>query len=311
MRVVFAGTPAFSLSSLEALVAHPGARVIAVYTQPDRPAGRGKKMKPSPVKQRALELSIPVHQPVSLRDPAEIDALAALNPDLMVVTAYGLILPQPVLDIPRLGCINVHASLLPKWRGAAPIQRAIEAGDTVTGVTLMQMEAGLDTGPMLARREVPIENNDTASTLHDKLALCGGRLLSDSLDAIREQTLLPQRQNDDDACYAAKLEKAEADIDWSGSAEDIERKIRAFNPWPMAATRYGDQVLRLHQARLNEIDGSVGQPGEVLRIESNGIHVATGNGVLVITRLQKAGGKPMDVRAFINGSPLQIGARFA
>ncbi|MBX2868345.1 MAG: methionyl-tRNA formyltransferase [Acidiferrobacterales bacterium] len=309
MRVVFAGTPVFSLSSLEALIAHPAANVVAAYTQPDRPAGRGKKLTPSPVKTRALELGINVLQPDSFRDEGTVEAFRALQPDLMVVTAYGLILPQNVLDTPSLGCINVHASLLPRWRGAAPIQRAIEAGDRESGVTLMQMEAGLDTGPMLARQSVEITPEETGGTLHDKLAVLGGRLLSDALDSIAAKTLIAEQQNEDEASYADKLVKSEARIDWSEPAIVIERKVRAFNPWPMANTLLGDQVLRVLTAR------NVGQhhenpPGSIVQVNANSLVVATAEGGLEISRVQKAGSRPMAVKDYLNGAKLTVGDRF-
>ena len=308
MRVVFAGTPVFSLSSLEALIAHPAAEVVAVYTQPDRPAGRGKNLTQSPIKARAVELGITVMQPHSFKEDSAIETLRELNPDLMVVTAYGLILPQSVLDIPLLGCINVHASLLPRWRGAAPIQRAIEAGDAKTGVTLMQMEAGLDTGPMLAKVAIDIDSEDTGGSLHDKLSLIGGRLLSDALDAIAAGKLTPERQNEAEACYASKLAKSEAIIDWSEPASAIARKVRAFNPWPMTNTLSGDQVLRV----LTAIPCSIPNqhpPGFIVEVNTDNIVVATGEGGLEITRVQKAGSKPMDVKDYLNGARLAVGDR--
>jgi len=306
MRVVFAGTPEFSLSSLEALVAHPAVEMVAVYTQPDRPSGRGKKLTASPIKTRALELAIPVYQPETFRQEETLRQLQSLRADLMVVTAYGLILPQEVLQAPTLGCVNVHASLLPRWRGAAPIQRVIEAGDEQTGVTLMQMEAGLDTGPMLAKTVVDIDPTDTGGTLHDKLSMIGGRLLSDALDAIAGSALKPEIQDDSLACYAAKLVKSEARIDWKEPAELLARKVRAFNPWPMANTLYAGQVLRvLSAAGLAQSPSEA--PGTVVDISNEGINVATGEGMLQITQLQKAGSKPMATKDFLNGSKIKVG----
>jgi len=306
MRVVFAGTPEFSLSSLEALVAHPAVEMVAVYTQPDRPSGRGKKLTSSPIKTRALDLDIPVYQPENFRQEESIQQLKSLQADLMVVTAYGLILPLAVLQAPALGCVNVHASLLPRWRGAAPIQRAIEAGDKQTGVTLMQMEEGLDTGPMLAKTVIDIEPADTGGTLHDKLSVIGGRLLSDALDAIAGSALKPELQDDSLACYAAKLVKSEARIDWQQPADVLVRKIRAFNPWPMANTLYAGQVLRILSAKVLA-EPSADSPGTVTGISNEGIIVATAEGSLLITQLQKAGSKPMATKDFLNGSKITVG----
>ncbi len=309
MRVVFAGTPVFSLSSLEALAAHPAVELVAAYTQPDRPAGRGKKLTPSPIKERALELNLPVIQPSNFSDDSAVDQLRSLKPDLMVVTAYGLLLPRTVLDIPTLGCVNVHASLLPRWRGAAPIQRAIEAGDEITGVTLMQMETGLDTGPMLTKSAVPIESADTGGSLHDKLSVIGGRLLSDSLDAIREGRLEAVDQNDDDSCYAPKLHKKEAKVDWCLPAAILARKVRAFNPWPMANTLLNGQPLRILEATVNQLTEDGLSEGMVAKVSKNDITVQTGEGQLLITEVQKAGSRPMRVSAFLNGVDLQPGVQ--
>ncbi len=306
MRVVFAGTPEFSLSSLEALVAHPGVELVAVYTQPDRPSGRGKKLTSSPIKTRALELDIPVYQPENFRQQDSIEQLQSLQADLMVVTAYGLILPQEVLQAPALGCVNVHASLLPRWRGAAPIQRAIEAGDKQTGVTLMQMEAGLDTGPMLAKSVIDIDPAETGGSLHDKLSMIGGRLLSDALDAIADSALKPEIQDESQASYAAKLVKSEARVDWQEPAEVLARKVRAFNPWPMANTKYADQVIRILSATVLA-QSSSDTPGTVIEISSEGICIAAGEGCLLITKLQKAGSKPMAAKDFLNGSKIKVG----
>ncbi len=307
-RTVFAGTPEFALSSLEALVCHPDVDVVAVYTQPDRPAGRGRKLVASPVKQRALSLDIPVFQPDSLRSADAVATLAGLSPELMVVTAYGLILPPPVLSVPALGCVNVHGSILPRWRGAAPIQRAIEAGDSVTGVSLMRMEAGLDSGPVFAISEVPITEDDTAGSLHDKLAEAGGKLLQHNLTAIIDGSLQPETQNPDSVTYAAKLGRDEAEIDWDLDAETIARRVRAFNPWPVARTMFRGESLRVLFAVSASGDG--GQPGAVIAADSVGVVVSCGRDNLRITRLQKAGGRAMSAGDFINGAQLMPGERF-
>jgi len=308
LRIVFAGTPAFSLSSLEALVRHPGADVVGVYTQPDRPSGRGKKLTPSPVKRRAEEFGIAVYQPLSFRDREVIEQLGAIEPELIVVTAYGLLLPAAVLSMPRLGCVNVHASLLPRWRGAAPIQRAIEAGDPETGITLMQMDEGLDTGAMLARSGLSIAATDTAATLHDKLSWAGGALLSASLDAIGSGQLEAIAQDESEATYAAKLDKAEALIDWRDAAAVIDRKVRAFNPWPITETRVNGERLRIHAALPIEVVANPGYtPGEVLAVNHDGLDIACGTGALRLKMVQKDGGKAMSIAAYLNGVSLEPG----
>ena len=309
-RVVFAGTPEFSVPCLAALI-DADLAPVCVYTQPDRPAGRGRKLQQSPVKQAALAAGIPVRQPPSLkRDPAEQEALRALAPELMVVVAYGLILPQAVLDIPRLGCINVHASLLPRWRGAAPIQRAVLAGDTESGVCIMGMEAGLDTGPVYHRLEIPLDPRETGGSLHDKLAALGARALIEALPGILAGSASAEPQDDSQATYAHKLDKAEALIDWSTPAADIERKVRAFDPWPVAQTRLGDEVLRIWSAGAEgDPDTAGAAPGTVLATSRQGIRVATGEGTLTITRLQPPGKRPMEAADFLNARRLD-GARF-
>ncbi len=306
MKIIFAGTPEFAVPCLQACIDAPH-EVIACYTQPDRPAGRGRKLTPSPVKQRALEHQIPVYQPVSLKGEAEQAELAALEADLMVVVAYGLLLPQAVLDAPRLGCVNVHASLLPRWRGAAPIQRAIEAGDSETGVTLMQMELGLDTGPMLAKVHCPIHADDTGSRLHDRLSTLGAELLAEQLDGLAQGTLSAQVQDDDLATYARKLDKQEARIDWRQPAAAIARQVRAFNAWPVAQCSYGGKPLRIWQAEA--LPGSGGTPGAVVRCDRQGVEVATGEGHLRILELQPPGKRPMPVEAYLNAHDLS-GAQF-
>ncbi len=300
LRIVYAGTPDFAVPALQALIdSHHD--VVAVYTQPDRPAGRGRKLKPSPVKTVALAHDIPVEQPEKLRD-AQIQAtMAGYRPDLMVVAAYGIILPAAVLDIPRLGCLNIHASLLPRWRGAAPIQRAILAGDAVTGVTIMQMDAGLDTGDMLLKREVAIEPGMTAQRLHDRLAEVGGPALLETIDGLLAGTIAPEPQDDAAANYAGKLSKDEAAIDWSRPAEAIARQVCAFNPWPVAQTLRGGEPLRIWEARA--VAGQ-GEPGQVVAESGEGIDIACGDGLLRVTRLQLPGGKPLAARDFLNGRSL-------
>ena len=302
LKIIFAGTPEFAAASLAALLGS-GHEVIAVYTQPDRPAGRGRKLAASPVKALALEHHLPVLQPVSLRDEAVQQELAALNADIMVVVAYGLILPEPVLAAPRLGCINVHASLLPRWRGAAPIQRAILAGDAETGVTIMQMDKGLDTGDMLRIVRCPIELTDTAEILHDRLAGLGSAALLDTLEMIAQGNAQPEGQDDAQANYAEKLQKAEALIDWQQSAEQLSRTVRAFNPWPVAFTRCDEKNLRiwLAEALPNSTDAI---PGTVLAESRDGIDVATGDGILRVQQLQMPGGKALSAEQFLNAHSL-------
>lgn len=283
-----------------------GHQVCAVYTQPDRPAGRGRKVGVGPVKQLALEQGIPVQQPPTLRDTAVQDALRALDADLMVVVAYGLILPEAVLSIPRLGCINVHASLLPRWRGAAPIQRAILSGDEETGVTIMRMDAGLDTGPMLLRRPCPILDTDTAQTLHDRLAALGGTALVEAVVLLQNGGAVLTAQDERLACYARKLDKHEALLNWRQDAAQLARAVRAFNPSPMAHTTLENgQLLRIWAAQAVP-DSIVAQaPGSVLEQSKSGIAVATGLGVLQLTRLQLPGGRPLSAAEFLNAHTLQ------
>ena len=297
MRLVFAGTPEFAATHLEALLGSSH-QLVAVYTQPDRPSGRGRKLLPSPVKQLAQAHELPVYQPASLKDPDAQVQLAALASDLMVVVAYGLILPPAVLAIPKRGCVNSHASLLPRWRGAAPVARAIEAGDDHTGVTLMQMEAGLDTGPMLARVETPIHGDDTAASLLERLAGLGAQSLVANLDALASGDLQGQPQDDALACYAHKLSKAEARLDWQRPAQELERRIRAFDPWPGSQTELAGEQLRVLGAQL--ATGS-GHPGTLLQVDKSGLTVACGEGALRLTRLQLPGGKPLAVAQLLNG----------
>lgn len=296
MRIVFAGTPEFATQHLQALL-DAGREIVAVYTQPDRPAGRGQKLMPSPVKQLALQHGIAVYQPQTLRDPAAQAELAALTPDLMVVVAYGLILPQVVLDTPRLGCINSHASLLPRWRGAAPIQRAIEAGDASSGVTVMQMEAGLDTGPMLLKVTTTITAEDTGGSLHDRLAQLGSAAVVEAVGKLAAGELRGEVQDDSLATYAHKLNKDEARLDWSRPAVELERLVRAFNPWPICHSTLNGEPLKVLAAQLGEGKGA---PGTVLAADKSGLTVACGEGALRLTRLQLPGGKPLSFADLYN-----------
>ncbi|WP_111498424.1 methionyl-tRNA formyltransferase [Marinobacter bohaiensis] len=299
MRIVFAGTPDFAAIALKALLEH-GHDVVAVYTQPDRPAGRGRKLSPSPVKQVALDAGIPVCQPESLKPADAQTELAAFDADVMIVAAYGLILPQAVLDLPRRGCLNIHASLLPRWRGAAPIQRAIAAGDTETGITIMQMDAGLDTGDMLLKLTTPIHADDTGGSLHDRLADLGGQAILTALAELAAGNLQPEPQNDADANYAHKLNKQEGHLDWQQPATDLDRLVRAFNPWPGTFTDVGEQRLRIHAATVLDAP-SAAAPGTVLRRERDGADVACGEGVLRLTRVQLPGSRAQSVSDLING----------
>ncbi|OJS98713.1 methionyl-tRNA formyltransferase [Marinobacter nauticus] len=299
MRIVFAGTPDFAATALKALL-EAGYNLVGVYSQPDRPAGRGRKLMPSPVKQVALDAGIPVFQPVSLKPEDAQQELAALKPDVMIVAAYGLILPKAVLDIPTHGCLNIHASLLPRWRGAAPIQRAIAAGDAETGITIMQMDEGLDTGDMLLKTSTPIHADDTGGSLHDRLADMGGKAIVEALVQLANSELAPEPQNDADANYAHKLSKEEGHIDWSRSAIEIERLIRAFNPWPGIFTDLGEQRIRLHQA--SALDQSSDKlPGTVISREREGVEVACGTGTLKVTSVQLPGSKAQSISDLING----------
>lgn len=299
LRVIFAGTPDFAAEALEALIG-TSHEIVAVYTQPDRPAGRGRKLKPGPVKTLALEHQLPVLQPASLRAAETIEELRAFDADVMVVAAYGLLLTPDVLQIPRYGCLNIHASLLPRWRGAAPIQRAILAGDRQSGITIMQMDAGLDTGAMLLKKSCPITQEDTSASLHDRLAALGAQAIVEALNQLSDLKALPQDESR--ATYASKLSKTEALIDWHSSAEDLARRVRAFNSWPVAQTNVNGQTLRIWAAHplAEQIEDAA---GTVIRSEKQGIDVACGSGVLRITRLQPAGSKPMDAAAFLNGRP--------
>ena len=313
MNLIFAGTPEFARVALERLLA-AGFRVPLVLTQPDRPAGRGMKLQPSPVKQLAQEQRITVAQPRSLRldgkypedAQAAREAIEAAQADAMVVAAYGLILPQWVLDTPRLGCLNIHASLLPRWRGAAPIHRAIEAGDAQTGVTIMQMDAGLDTGDMLLVERLPIHAEDTTGRLHDRLATLGGRLIVEALEIAACGGLKAEKQPAEGVTYAHKIEKAEAAIDWTAPAETLARRVRAFNPFPGAATALAGEAIKVWSAHA-EAGPVQAVPGQVLAADDSGIRIATGGGVLVLTELQRAGGKRLAAADFLRGFVLAPG----
>nr|WP_290444437.1 methionyl-tRNA formyltransferase [Pseudoalteromonas sp. XMcav2-N] len=297
MRIVFAGTPDFAAKHLAALIASHH-DVVAVYSQPDRPAGRGKKLKASEVKTLALEHNLPVYQPQSLKSDDAQSELAALNADVMVVVAYGLLLPKAILDTPRLGCLNVHGSILPRWRGAAPIQRAIWAGDKETGVTIMQMDEGLDTGDMLHIATCPIDANETSASLYHKLAELGPDALVETLNKLAEDKLSAEPQDDAQANYAKKLSKEEANIDWAMDAVQIERNIRAFNPWPVCYTQMQGQTVKVWQA---SVVAQQGTPGQVLSADKTGITIACGEQALTITQLQPQGKKPMSAQDFLNG----------
>ena len=302
LKIIFAGTPEFSVAPLQALIESQH-EVIAVYTQPDRPAGRGRSMKLSPVKEKALEAGIPVYQPVNFREEADLSELEALGADVMIVVAYGLLLPQRVLDAPKYGCLNIHASLLPRWRGAAPIQRAIQAGDAETGVTIMQMEAGLDTGPMLYKSVINIGDDETGGELHDRLMPLGAEALIATLDLLVEDSLKPETQDDSLANYAHKLQKKEAEIDWNQPAVEIARMVRAFNPWPVAYTRLNKKNLRIWQAESLSVDHSA-TPGAVIATSTDGIDVAAAEGIVRITELQPEGKRRMPARDFLNAHDL-------
>lgn len=301
MRIVFAGTPDFAVPSLRAAAQRN--EVVAIYTQPDRPAGRGRELTPSPVKREALLRGIEVVQPENFKSAVSKDALRALKPDLMIVVAYGLILPQSVLDIPTYGCWNVHASLLPRWRGAAPIQRAIEAGDTQSGVCLMQMEKGLDTGPVLLSQALDIGANETGGQLHDRLAALGAQVLSDGLGLLRAgMRPVAKPQPEVGVTYAHKLDKAEAKLDWSQPAIVLANKVRAFNPWPMAEAVVAGERLRLHGSVAIAEAHNVA-PGTLLRAGRDGLDVGCGEGVLRIRVLQREGGKAITAADYLNGRP--------
>ena len=308
MRLIFAGTPDFAVPALDAL-AGAGHQVVAVYTQPDRPAGRGRKLTPSPVKTRAQALGLPIEQPESLKSSDMQTILRGYAPDAMVVVAYGLLLPQAVLDIPKYGCLNIHASLLPRWRGAAPIQRAIAAGDTETGVGIMQMEKGLDTGPVLLERRIPIAPADTGGVLHDRLASLGAQAIVEALERLEHGTLEPEPQDSTQATYAHKLTKQEGALDWRKPADLLARQVRAFNPWPVAFATFEGEILRVWNATSRPNAAADRSPGDIVTVSAEGIDVATGEGMLRITRLQPPGKRPMNAAEFLNGHRLAPGMR--
>ncbi|MFM8442161.1 MAG: methionyl-tRNA formyltransferase [Methylococcus sp.] len=309
MRIVFAGTPEFAVPPLSALLNSPY-EICGVYTQPDRPAGRGRKLTPSPVKVLAQKAGLPVFQPETLKDEAAHAQLRNLKPDLMVVVAYGLLLPQAVIDIPPLGCINIHASLLPRWRGAAPIQRSILAGDSESGVTIMYIEPRLDAGPMLLKKSCPIGPDDTAGDLHDRLSRIGAEALLETLPSIAAGTAEPEIQDESLVTHAAKINKDDAQLDWSRPAAELQCQVRAFNPWPVAETVYRDQILRVWRATV--VPESRSEPPGTLLIDGENLDVVTGHDCLRLLEIQLPGGKRISARDFINGHPetgLMLGAR--
>lgn len=305
MRVVFMGTPDFSVPTLECII-EAGHEVVGVVTQPDKAKGRGKKVVYTPVKEKALEHGLTVYQPRRAREPEFIEQMRALNPDVMVVVAFGQILPKELLDIPKYGCVNVHASLLPKYRGAAPIQWAVIRGEKVSGVTTMQMDVGLDTGDMLLKTEVPLAEDETGGSLHDKLSVLGGDLLIETLKGLEAGTIVPEKQDDSQSGeYARMLDKSLGKIDFSMRAEEIERLIRGLNPWPSAYTSYNNKTMKLWKARV--VPGGEAVPGQVLAVDKKGFTVQTGDGALQILELQMEGKKRMDAGAFLRGCPLTAG----
>jgi methionyl-tRNA formyltransferase len=306
LNIVFAGTPAFGLPCLDALIQSKH-HLKTIYTQPDRPAGRGRKLQASAVKEWALTHKIPIYQPLNFKTAESIAELANLKPDVMVVIAYGLILPRAVLEIPRLGCINVHASLLPRWRGASPIQQAILSGDTLSGITIMQMDAGMDTGDMLCKIEYKLNELDTAGSLHDQLAKISAQSLLTTLDALANNQTQPEVQKVELASYASKINKKDALINWQDSAVKIDRLIRAFNPWPIAYTNLGEEILRIHQAQV--IDMMCSQdPGTIISIDKKGMLVATGSKALLVMKIQFPGAKAISVADWLNSGKTQLHA---
>jgi len=307
LKIIFAGTPHFAATALQALLSSTF-EVVAVLTQPDRPSGRGMQLIPSPVKQLALQHDIPVLQPVTLKTPEAQQQIAAIRADVMVVAAYGLILPLAVLQMPAYGCLNIHASLLPHWRGAAPIQRAILAGDTETGITIMQMDEGLDTGAILLQKKCMIDVIDTAQTLHDKLARLGAEAIVEALNYLKKGILIGQQQDPMQASYAQKIVKSEAKLDWTKSAAELELEVRAYNPVPVAFAVFKDTTLKVWQASKSEETG--GNPGIVLNVDKRGIQVACGQGSLILEVLQRPNGKALSVSQFIQGFIIKAGDSF-
>ena len=309
MKILFAGTPDFAVAPLKTLVANHD--IVGVFTQPDRKAGRGKKLTPPPVKVAAQEFDIPVFQPNTLK--GQEDTIKGLGADIMVVVAYGMLLPQSILDIPRLGCLNIHASILPRWRGAAPIQRAIEAGDKETGVSIMRMELGLDTGPVYQVLKTPILKTDTSLSMHDKLATLGAQGINETISKLEENPELPaQIQDDQLANYAKKISKDQAVIDWNMSAAEIDQRIRAFTPWPICQTTHNDTRIRIWKAQALEAQpGKEGKPGEIITVNENDIEIICGDGVLSLQTLQRDGSKQLPIQEFCNGYPLKAGDQFS
>lgn len=305
MRIIFAGTPEFAAETLKAILTTDH-EVCAVYTQPDRPSGRGRKLTASPVKEIALKHNIPVEQPQNLKSTDTLQVLTEYNADLMIVVAYGLLLPQAVLDAPTLGCINIHASLLPLWRGAAPIQRAILAGDKETGICIMQMEAGLDTGPVLAQSNCSINKDDTAQILHDRLAILGSQMLLASLPNLKKLQQNAQIQDGALSCYADKLQKQEANIDWQQPAQQIARQVNAFNPWPVAQTQWQNKTFRIWLASVIDTK-NIASPGEILTVNRDSIDVATGQGTLRLHQVQVPGKRAMPTADFLNANNMTVG----
>ncbi len=319
LRVVFAGTPDFAASSLQALIEHKDLnqyQLVGVYTQPDRPAGRGQKLVQSPVKQLAVEHGIPVYQPINFKQDDDKKVLAELNADIMIVAAYGIILPKDILDTPKMGCINVHASLLPRWRGAAPIHRAIIAGDQQTGITIMQMDVGLDTGDMLLKAHCEIGSTETYASLHDKLAKLGGIALIDAIEKLKTSEITPEPQDEANTCYAAKLTKQEGNLDWSQTAALLERQVRALSPWPAAYSFSQAGSMKIHAAVAvtASFASTIVSPGTILRSDKEGVLVAAGEEALLISELQFAGGKRLKVQDALNGkhkTALEVGKQFS
>ncbi len=302
LKIIYAGTPEFAVPALMAL-SQSEHRIVAVYTQPDRPSGRGRKLRASPVKQAAIDLGIPIYQPQSFKSATDVVDLKALQPDLMVVAAYGLILPGEILEVPRMGCINIHASLLPRWRGAAPIQRAILAGDSETGITIMQMDKGLDTGDMLAKQSVIIRPDWNAGELHDDLMQCGAELLIPTINRLVKEELRPERQDEAKVSYADKLIKSEAEVDWNKSAETLQREVRAYASWPVSFTQFEGNPVRIWRACV--LNGSSTMPtGHIIEHNKQGIRVSCGSGVLQISELQFSGKKRCSAAQALNARNL-------
>ncbi|MBS6643517.1 MAG: methionyl-tRNA formyltransferase [Clostridiaceae bacterium] len=308
MRIVFMGTPEFSVNILVSLV-NAGHDVAAVVTQPDKPKGRGKSVLMPPVKEKALEYQIPVYQPVKVRDPEFIKILEELNPDVIVVVAFGQIVSKTILDMPKYGCVNIHASLLPKYRGAAPIQWAIIDGEKETGITTMMMDVGIDTGDMLEKVIIPIDKDETGGSLHDKLSSAGARLILSTLEGLEKKTIVPVPQTEEGTCYASRLTKTLGDIDWSASAASIERLIRGLNPWPSAYTMWNGKTLKIWSAQVTEWNGE-GKPGQVVACSSDSLVVKTGDQALSIRELQLEGKKRMDISSFLRGYAIECGTVF-